>query len=181
MSKINKKGKGLYLSFVALRIITPLFIFNNPIFIIVLNFLLDTFDAEAASMNFLSVKQYEVFDKTLDLWWFLILFWFALSKFPEYSLLLSILLVYRLIGEVLFIVFKRRKILFIFPNFFEFTFYLIFFSKIFDKLHFLIEGNNFIVSLVIIFIIKLIQEYLLHVKEFSLRENFLHLKRNWRK
>lgn len=181
MIKIKKlvTRKRQYYFIVFLRIISPFLIFKIPLAAVIIVTFLDIIDAEFASRKLLTVHQYQIADKSLDTWWYLIAMVFSLFFLKEYSLFLMVLLVYRLMGVLFLHREKDRKKLVFFPNFFENAFFLFFFSTYFKSLNFLIEGRNLYYSLLVVFILKLIQEYWIHVAKISIREDIFKYKRDW--
>ena len=76
---------------------------------------------------------------------------------------------------------RVRKYLFYFPNFYENIFILIFLGTYFPKLNFLVNKSNFYLWLVIAFILKIVQEYWLHIINGSISDRVFHLKKKWLK
>ena len=106
------------------------------------------------------VRNYQFLDKFLDLFYIAYFLIIAL-RWEKLLRNISILLfVFRILGFVLFEFFQNRLILFIFPNVFEFWFLGI-------TLLFLLKSNitnrKIIIVLVITTLLKMIQEYILHV------------------
>ena len=172
----------LYLFVVFLRIYFPMLFFKyHSAYLVILITLLDVVDAEFASNRVLSKEWYQRMDKMLDLWWYIWILTYVIIYYPIFSVYFVGLFIYRLIGHVLMAMGAERRVLLYFPNFFEYLFFLLFFSKAFTILNFLTQGNNFYYSLLVIIIFKLSQEYFLHVKKISIRENILGAKRGWKR
>jgi len=171
--------KFLYFFCVALRIILAPLIFLFPVPIVLTLFFLDAIDGELASKKVLTLEQYEKLDKALDFWQYTNEIAFAATNLKTYFPFLIILFIYRMIGEVMFFFKNNRKILVFFPNFFENVFLLIFLATYFKQLNFLIT-NNFYIYLIIVCILKIIQEWWLHWKKLSTMEVFFHQKKNWK-
>jgi len=106
------------------------------------------------------VRNYQFLDKFLDLFYIAYFLIIAL-RWEKLLRNISILLfVFRILGFVLFEFFQNRLILFIFPNVFEFWFLGI-------TLLFLLKSNitnrKIIIVLVVTTLLKMTQEYILHV------------------
>jgi len=119
--------------------------------------------------------EYQLCDKINDSIYYILLFCYLyLGNIlnNRETVILFLLLVYRLIGLVIFIIRKNLRIFIVFPNFFEiFAFVFVIFK------HFNIKIGNFyivILSLLII-IMKFLHEYFIHYYSFrfqNLRKKF---------
>ncbi|MFA6390117.1 MAG: hypothetical protein WCX78_00055 [Patescibacteria group bacterium] len=161
-----------------LRILTAPLIFVWPLISIILSVFLDLIDADFAHMV-VSKKHYQLIDKNLDLWWFINIMIFSNINYPDYKIFLLILFIYRLIGQFVYYISRYRGILLFFPNFFEWVFILIFFGKNYFPL--ILQGTTYILILIVIFIVKIFQEWFFHIADLSIREDFLKIKRDWKK
>lgn len=170
-----------YVFIVILRIVSAPLIFVWPLLSIILSFFLDIIDIEFASRGVLTLKEYERFDKSLDLWWYTNAMVFSWLYLFEYRNFLLILFILRIIGDAIYFIKKNRRIFFIFPNFFENVFFLVFFSLSFKQLNFLLDKKYFLISLLAVIIIKIFQEWWIHIAQISIPEDFFGKKRNWRK
>jgi hypothetical protein len=148
---------------------------------IILSFFLDIIDIEFASRRVLTLDEYERHDKALDFWWYLNTAIFSWFHLPNYKFLLLILFLFRAIGDIIFFIKNDRKIFFLFPNFFENIFFLIFFSIYFKQLNFLLNNKFILFSLSVAIIIKIFQEWWIHIALISIPEYFFGKKRKWRK
>lgn len=152
----------LIISFV--RIFASLIVFKFNFFGGLLVILIDFSDL--FMMNLISlggVRNYQMLDKFLDLFYisfFLIITLRWRSDLRNISLLLF---VFRMIGFGLFEVFEKRFILFLFPNIFEFWFLSIVLLS-----HYKIYAtkNKIIIVLLFSLVLKLTQEYILHIWKF---------------
>lgn len=152
----------LIISFV--RIFASLIVFKFNLLGGLLVILIDFSDL--FMMNLISlggVQNYQALDKLLDL--FYISFFLIISlRWKKALRNISIgLFVFRIFGFILFEIFEERFILFFFPNIFEFWFIGIAFLnryKIFPT------TNKIIIVLSVSLILKLTQEYILHVWKF---------------
>ncbi len=167
------KESKLLLQALLLRIIFTLgilYCFKMPMFlkIVVIMWFIDRID-----MNLLKQKtgrssttlgrtwSYQKLDKIGDsMCYVILLFYIVHNKLLSKSdtVLLVGLLIFRLIGVSLFLQFHNRKYLFYFPNFFIDVSLGLFIIQYFSLVKYKI------VILVVIFIYKLIQEYLMHFR-----------------
>lgn len=162
----------LYFFIILLRIIFGPLILVFPLPSIILSIFLDAIDAEFAHYV-VSKKQYQLIDKLLDLWGYVFELIFALI-YLNYKIFLLFLFLWRMIGTVIFYLIKNRKIFFIFANYFENFFLVIFISKYFDV------KTNINLLFFIAFLTKLFQEWFLHISQKSFREDILKIKRFWK-
>ncbi len=168
----------MYYFVILLRIFTAPLIFIWPLLSIILSVFLDLIDADFAH-KVVSKKLYQLFDKNLDLWWFINIIIYSYFNFPDYKIYLLILFVYRLIGQLIYYLSRNRGVLLFFPNFFEWVFILIFIGK--NYYPSILKGETFNLIILIIFIVKIFQEWFLHVANLSIREDLLKSKREWKK
>jgi len=173
-------NKFLYYLIVVLRILAAPLIFIWPLLSVILSFFLDVIDIEFASRKVLNLAEYERYDKALDTWWYLNAMIFSWFYLPSFRLLLLMLFIFRAIGEIIFFVKNDRRIFFLFPNFFENIFFLIFFSINFKQLHFLLDKEYVFLSLSAVIVIKIFQEWWIHIALISIPEHFFGKKRKWR-
>jgi hypothetical protein len=153
---------------IALRIVVPLMILKRPLAGGIVAMLLDALDVVIVEWfgDGGMGSHYHSIDKVLDLYYLGLEAWVALSWTERIPRLTAIgLFVYRVIGVIVFELTDSRAVLFIFPNLFEhwFLFYLIR-NRFFPGLK-LDTWKQTITWLVILYIPKLGQEYLLHVAE----------------
>ena len=172
---------GLYEIVVLLRVFFPLIIFKYPLMGFIGSFLLDGIDGEFAGHKIMSHRHYEIVDKILDFWWYAIIFLYVFVNLPQYIYLMAPFLIFRFVGDILFLIKRVRKYLFYFPNFYENIFILIFLGTYFPKLNFLINKSNFYLWLIIAFILKIVQEYWLHIINGWISDRVFHLKKKWLK
>jgi hypothetical protein len=153
---------------IGLRLIVPLLILKKPLAGGIIAMLLDALDVVIVEwfgpggMG----EHYHSLDKVLDLYYLGLEAWVALSwteRLPRITA--TVLFLYRVVGVILFEITGSRPLLFIFPNLFEhwFLFYL-FRNWLFPGLR-LDTWRRIAIWLVILYIPKLGQEYLLHVAE----------------
>lgn len=174
-------NKFLYFFVVFLRILSAPLIFITPLPAIILSFFLDVIDIEFASQKVLNLSEYEKYDKALDFWWYINIMIFSWFHLPSYKYLLLILFTFRAIGEIIFFIKNDRRVFFLFPNFFENIFFLIFFSIYFKQLNFLLNKEFVYIFISIIIVLKLFQEWWVHIAQISIPEDFFGKKRKWRK
>lgn len=168
----------MYYFIFILRILVAPLIFIWPLLSIIVSFFLDLIDGDFA-YKVVSKKLYQIIDKNLDLWWFINIMIYSYINYPDYKIYLLILFIYRVVGQLIYYVSGNRKILLLFPNFFEWVFFLIFLGK--NYYPSIITGQTFYLILLVIFFVKIFHEWFLHVANLSIREDFFKSKRNWRK
>jgi hypothetical protein len=153
---------------IALRIVVPLLILKRPLAGGIIAMLLDGLDVVIVEWFGTGGMgpHYHNIDKVLDLYYLGLEAWVARSWTERIPRVTAIgLFLYRLAGVILFELTSARWMLFVFPNLFEhwFLFYLLrnrFFPGV--KLD---TWRQTITWLVILYVPKLGQEYLLHVAE----------------
>jgi len=153
---------------ITMRIVIPLMILKRPLAGGIIAMLLDAFDVVIVELfgEGGMGEHYHSIDKILDLYYLTLELIVALSWVQRIPRLTAVgLYVYRLAGVILFELTQIRAVLFLFPNLFEhwFLFYLIR-NRFFPNIR-LDTWRQTIVWLVILYIPKLGQEYLLHVAE----------------
>lgn len=162
-----------------LRFASPFLIFKYPLYTVIRVTLLDGLDVEFASRGVLTKMQYQRIDKFMDNWWYIWALIYSYFHLNQYFILLFGLFCYRIIGTVFF--YKKRdiRIFMLFPNFYEHAFLLFLFCMYFGR-NFLLQGKILYISLLVVFLLKIVQEYWLHIAEKSIVEDVLKLyKRNW--
>lgn len=162
---------GPYYVIVFLRFFLPILIWRNPFWISFFCFILDWFDNEffrLGARGKVSPNIYQVFDKTLDYYWyfFVFLYSFRLSIFN----LLLCLFAFRTFGTLFYFFTMNRKYFLYFPNFFENVFLFYVTASFFPSLNFLLQGRAFYIMILVVSLAKLIQEYLVHQAVFSFHE-----------
>ena len=168
----------MYYFIVLLRIIEAPLIFIWPLPAIILSVFLDIIDADFAC-KVISKDEYEQIDKNLDFWWYANIIIYSFSNFPQYKLFLFVLFIFRFIGQALFSISNKRIFLMCFPNFFEWIFFLIFFGS--NYLPVLSNNNIFYYLIGAIIIVKIFQEWFLHIADLSLKEIMFGIKRDWKR
>jgi len=153
---------------ITMRIVIPLMILKRPLAGGIIAMLLDALDVVIVELfgEGGMGEHYHSIDKVLDLYYLTLELIVALSWVQRIPRLTAVgLYVYRLAGVILFELTQIRAVLFLFPNLFEhwFLFYLIR-NRFFPNIR-LDTWRQTIVWLVILYIPKLGQEYLLHVAE----------------
>ena len=153
---------------VTIRLLCGPFLFITPLITTIIMFFLDWTDGEIFKRAKYSHEKYNQIDKILDYYWYLSILLFIYINNIFGKELFFLLFFYRTIGQILFLMTKNRKYLFIFPNLFEILFYFYLLTTIFSKLTpFLVYPN---VLYILLFIIPgvLIREYILHIKQSNL-------------
>ncbi len=158
---------------IALRLVVPVSIFRWPLAGSVISMLLDGADVILVDIIATLIGEeggfgdtYQTTDKSLDLYYLAFEFIVSLKWELRLARYASIaLFIYRLVGLGLFALTGIRVLLFIFPNLFEnfFIFYVAavrFFPRLLPK-----TPLQLILVLVILYIPKFAQEWLLHFRE----------------
>lgn len=153
---------------IGLRLVIPLLILKKPLAGGIIAMLLDALDVVIVEwfgpggMG----DHYHSIDKVLDLYYLGLEAWVALSWTERLPRLTAIaLFVYRVAGVIVFELTNWRPALFIFPNLFEHWFlFVLVRNRFFPNLR-LDTWSRIALWLVILYIPKLGQEYLLHVAE----------------
>jgi hypothetical protein len=153
---------------IALRVVVPLLILRRPLIGGIAAMLLDALDVVIVEWfgDGGMGSHYHSIDKVLDLYYLGLEAWVARTWTERIPRLTATgLFLYRLLGVVIFELTHVRAALFAFPNLFEhwFLFYLLR-CRFFPGLG-LDTWRQTIIWLVILYIPKLGQEYLLHVAE----------------
>jgi len=154
---------------ILLRLIIPLLIFRRPLLGGVASVLLDAVDANIVRIMGGTFPNYQQLDKYLDTYY--LFFEFVVSLGWDHKLAKQtsvILFLYRVVGVVLFEITNTRVFLFFFPNLFEyfFLFFLILKRRYFDS-NKVNSWSRMVLIVVLLYILKFPQEYLLHYKQVS--------------
>ncbi len=152
--------KFLYYLLVLARVLSFNLFLISPLLGWSVVYVLDLVDYAAAIRGGITFTKYEWVDKTVDVITRFYMVYTAIHFGWPWFLLLIIVL-YRLIGDILLLVKKERKYLFIFPNIIEFFFPLY-------CLYMTLNLNEFYLIFFFVFslLLKLIHEYVLHVKNW---------------
>jgi hypothetical protein len=153
---------------IALRVVVPLLILRRPLAGGIIAMLLDALDVvlvELISEGGMG-DHYHSIDKILDLWYLGLEAWVAWHWTARIPRLIAIgLFAWRVVGVILFELTDARWLLFAFPNLFEHWFlFVLIVWKWFPRVR-LDTWRQALIWLVILYIPKLGQEYLLHVAE----------------
>ena len=153
---------------IALRLLVPLLIPRFPFWGAVAAMLLDGTDVIIVEFfsNGGMGDHYHQLDKILDLYYLGIALWVSLKWTERLPRLVSIgLFAYRLLGVVLFEIVGERWLLFVFPNLFENWYLFIAGRDQFVPTYRLDTVRRVVTWLIVLYIPKIGQEYLLHVAE----------------
>jgi hypothetical protein len=154
--RLTKRSRIIWiilLSFaLSFRIIGPFYIFRYPLYAFLFVSFIDWIDFIPYMKLGIRPKTYQEVDKIFDIfsYFFMVAYAYGSYLFP----LFVGLLVYRLIGTVVFYLTKSHSVFLIFPNMVE----PVFLSYVISKLYF----GSFISLFVLFFILKMLQEILLH-------------------
>lgn len=178
----NYNYKLVYYVILSLRFFAPLMVFTSPLLTIVLVLVLDTLDGVHASRGGIKKSVYQSVDKAFDLYWYAISLMYIFSdiQFNSFKVILFMLFAFRLLGILLYWFSGKKSILFVFANFYENIFIAIVLGVLVPQLHFLIESNFFVITVIVVVAAKIVQEYFAHLAPYSFTEKFLKIKMNWK-
>ena len=147
-----------------LRLTFPLVIFQKPVLGTLFAFLLDGIDFELLRFFGMKRLEYQLFDKYLDFYWYVLIGIYLLGKnLPDWqSNFFAFLFIVRLIGEVSLIATRKERILIFFPNFFELFFWFWLFIP-----GLVSSPSKAWLTLLVCFVPKVAHEYLVHNTTFS--------------
>lgn len=153
---------------IGLRLVIPLMILWRPLPGSIIAMLLDAFDV--VIVEFFGPggmgDHYHSIDKALDLYYLSLQAWVALSWDDKRIRLVAIsLFLYRLVGVVIFEITGWRPTMFIFPNLFEHWFLFVLIRNSFFPGLLLDSWKRIATWLAILYIPKVVQEYILHVAQ----------------
>lgn len=104
-----------------IRIILPGFLIYRPVIAMLISYFID--EVDGILLNLLSTwdrTQYQLWDKVLDMWWYVALLIYAIKRFGKAKRnWLIFFFVYRLAGQALYIFVPYEEIFLFFPNYFE--------------------------------------------------------------
>ncbi len=157
---------------VAARLILPFFLWKNPLVVWGLIFLVDWFDGDIFRQAFRYQKNnlYQLFDKTMDLYAYCFALAFSYTSRSSIFGVLLCLFLLRAAGTAIFLIKREKKIFALFPNIFENLFIVYVLTLTFPSLNFLLEGNAFYITLLLLSAVTAVREYLLHIKEIQLHQ-----------
>lgn len=144
-----------------LRVLTPFLVFKYPLLTIILVFLLDMADGNFYLQWDIKRSLYNMIDKSLDLFWYTVSIYYTYLNLPYFQLLLA-LYVLRLVGHITFYFGRNEKMFLYFPNFYENVFIFIVVAKTVPSLSGYLVTPLFYYVLIILSIIKMVQELLIH-------------------
>ena len=135
--------KKLALISFVIRVITPLLVFFYPVFAAIAVFWVDWHDVVFYKALGFNRLKYDLFDKSLDLWWYTVSLIYAYFNFPFFQVLL-ILYVWRLLGQIIFFVNKKDWVLIFTPNIYEDLFLILLFMKFYPGFETFINDIGFL-------------------------------------
>lgn len=157
---------------VVARLVLPFLLWWNALVATTLVLLADLADGEVfrRAFAFKKIDTYQRIDKALDFYWYVFALIYSV-RFPFFDILFFFFLL-RALGTILFFVKKDRKFLVLFPNIFEnlFIFYVVILT--FPSWPVSVKTGLSSLDLLISTGLKMIQEYILHFKQFQFREFF---------
>lgn len=171
-----------FIIIILLRIAAPFLVFSNVLFTIVSVLFLDIIDGLHASRGGIRRRVYQNIDKAVDLLWYIVMlaYIYSSNEMEKYTILLTLLFAFRLLGILLFWATGIRKLLFVFANFYENIFILIVLGVFVPGLEFIVSESLFPFSIVVAVVLRIIQEYFAHIVTYSFTERFLRIKMYWK-
>lgn len=148
-----------------LRVLAPFLVFSYPILTIVMVILLDTADGNFYLQWNIKRTLYNTIDKSLDLLWYTVSVYYAYLNLPYFQLLLALYLL-RLAGHLVFYFSKNEKIFLYFPNFYENVLIFIVVATAIPKFSSFLVIPVFYYVVLILGILKMIQELLVHTRKY---------------
>lgn len=149
--------RKIYYMIAITRIASPFLIFVSPLVGGITNLLLDIGDGPVAYRSKLKWGRYNLIDKLLDNWWYLIITLYMLSS-PLRFVFMGLLL-YRLLALPIVHLTKNERLYIIFPNVLEWLFYLFIIWP---------SSANSLAAFVFCLAISLIVEWNTHIGKTSL-------------
>lgn len=155
---------------IIIRLLVPLSILRFPVWGSIAAIAADNLDV--VILDALGIKDYSLYnsiDKALDIYFYLIqgytvLFWENI-KAKKVGLGL---LVYRLVGTVIYEITQMRFVLLVFPNVFIFFYmFYVLYKSIFKKDPYK-SVSSMLIILTVLTVIKIGQEYMLHVAQYPI-------------
>ncbi len=166
---------------VILRLVFGPFIFISPIVSTLVIFILDGFDGEILKRSGYARHEYSTYDKIMDYWWYIWIFIFILyTNVPTKSLFIFLFL-YRTVGQLLYLLYRKGIIFFLFPNVFESLFYYYLVANILHQEQYFFSQPLLTYVIIALTIPKLIQEYIVHIRLMNLSGMYLKKTSYWPK
>lgn len=152
------------------RLLIPLLILKRPLLGSILATVADNVDILIFNVlgDGISGNAYNMLDKGLDMFTLSLMAWVIFKETNLKVRLVGLWLFwYRLVGFVIYEILQDRLILFVFPNIFEFFAIAWFALKAAGKDELMNNRNFVIFVLIVCTILKLWQEYALHIVQFG--------------
>lgn len=163
----------IFIFVLTIRLIIPLSILRFPLFGGVFSILVDTYDINLLSFfgwGFLDRDYYQFYDKSLDTYYLFFEFLVVTGiKSGFFKKTLVFLFILRVIGFFLFEVTGKSLALFLFPNFFEPVYLAIIALAKIRPEWIKYRIKRVLLIIFILLILKMVQEYNLHVKRIDLK------------
>ena len=164
---------------VILRLIFGPFIFISPIISTLVIFILDGFDGEIIKRSGYARHEYSTYDKIMDYWWYIWIFIFVLYSNVPVKNLFIFLFLYRTVGQLLYLLYRKGIIFFLFPNVFESLFYYYLIATTLHQEQYLFAQPLLTYVIIAFTIGKLAQEYIIHIKLMNLSGTYLKKTSYW--
>jgi hypothetical protein len=170
----KSRNKIIYILLVLFRVLSFLIFPKFPLATWILVFIADIRDYRYAIRAGLTFKQYQYTDKTVD---FLTRIYFVHAAYAlnwGHASLFLVLLIFRGVGDLLYLLTKSEKHMFYFPNIIEFFFL----GYIFYLKHLPQTTETIVWLLVISTVLKILHEWWLHVYEWIDKDSLAFLKKH---
>lgn len=148
-----------------IRLVLPFFVFTFPFYATLNVFFWDMIDSIFYRQAKINKWIYEIIDKNLDFIWYIVSLVYAyLSGFPYIGIFVA-LLVFRLIGQILYFTTRNEKYFIYFPNLYENIFILLVFIRTFPGIGINVGTIRFWLVVLVVELIKIVQEIVVHSRE----------------
>jgi hypothetical protein len=155
---------------IGLRVIVPLAVFRYPLPTIIAALIIDAADKSILeAFTNLNLDFYQSYDKALDIYYLSLAYIATFRNWPELTAfgISRFLWYYRLVGTTLFELTGFRALLLIFPNVFEYFFIYVEAARTRWSAMRLRKYHLFVAAAVIWVVIKLPQEYWIHIAQLD--------------
>lgn len=164
---------------VLLRLITGPLIFISPIIATICVFILDGFDGEILKRSGYARHEYSTYDKVLDYWWYIWILLYVFSSNAPYKYLFLTLFLYRTVGQIFYLFSHKGILFFLFPNVFESLFYYYLVAHLINKEDLFFSQPMLTYAMVVLTALKLLQEYIVHIKLMNFSGVYLRKTSYW--
>ena len=149
-----------------LRISAVSLMWWNVLFGFMVNGMLDAIDGDILGRLGVARSSYQKYDKLLDLWWYIAIFVYVVTRLEKNSIwwILVASFVIRTVGIALYTLTNKEWLLFVFPDVFNWLFFLVIASPMLFKF----TGFNFYLILSGLIAFTLWREWALHIEKIDM-------------